>query len=83
MEPTFSILVAFTYKYGIGYENKLPWGTKLTKDMAFFRKKTTEAPEGRQNVVIMGANTYNSIPVRWRPLEDRINVVLSKNKNAR
>ena len=27
MEPNFSILVAHTAKYGIGYQNKLPWGT--------------------------------------------------------
>jgi len=34
-----------------------------------------------QNVVIMGRNTWESIPLKFRPMPNRINVVLSRNKD--
>jgi len=36
---------------------------------------------GKKNVVIMGRKTYESIPVKYRPLSNRINIVLTRNKN--
>jgi len=33
-----------------------------------------------QNVVVMGRNTWESIPEKFRPMPNRINVVLSRNK---
>jgi len=32
------------------------------------------------NVVVMGRNTWESIPPKFRPMPNRINVVLSRNK---
>lgn len=34
-----------------------------------------------KNIVIMGRKTYESIPSSYRPLKDRLNIVLSKNKD--
>jgi len=34
-----------------------------------------------QNVVVMGRNTWESIPEKFRPMPNRINVVLSRNKD--
>ena len=61
-------IVAIDKNQGIGLNNSLPWN-RLNGDMAFFKKVTTN------NVVIMGANTWKSLPGK---LKNRINVVISR-----
>lgn len=51
----------------IADENQIPWFLK--SDLDHFKKLTTN------QVVLMGANTYDSLPTK--PLPDRINLVLS------
>ncbi|KDR84968.1 hypothetical protein GALMADRAFT_218042 [Galerina marginata CBS 339.88] len=75
----FTIIVAATKSNGIGANARLPW--RLPKEMKYFAKVTSNAPEGRQNVVIMGRNTWESIPTKHRPLAKRVNAVISRNKN--
>ena len=76
MSRNFNIIVAYTKNKGIGYNNTLPW--KLKADMDFFRRKTTKTKDpSRKNVVIMGKNTYLSVPAKFRPLKDRINIVIT------
>jgi dihydrofolate reductase/thymidylate synthase len=70
-----SVIVATTSKGGIGKDGSLPW--KLPEDMAHFKKVTTSSPMGQMNAVIMGRKTWDSIPSKFRPLCDRLNVVLS------
>eukprot|EP00924_Labyrinthula_sp_SR-Ha-C_P005009 maker-scaffold_1-snap-gene-18.41-mRNA-1 protein AED:0.02 eAED:0.02 QI:203/1/1/1/1/1/2/29/490 len=67
---------------GIGYQGKLPW--RLPKEMRYFKEVTTtvSSPEAK-NVVIMGRKTYESIPEKYRPLEDRINVVISRQESSK
>lgn len=66
----FNIIVATTEDMIIGNNhNDLPW--KSSKDLRFFKDKT------KNNVVIMGRKTYESI---GKPLEDRINIVISRTK---
>ncbi|KAF9478537.1 dihydrofolate reductase [Pholiota conissans] len=72
-----TIIVAATKANGIGVNAGLPW--KLSKELKYFAQATTTAPEGRQNVVIMGRNTWESIPTKFRPLPRRMNVVVSRN----
>merc|ERR1711972_1237626 len=75
-ERAISVIVATTQKGGIGKDGTIPW--KLPEDMGHFKKVTTAAPHGKINAVIMGRKTWDSIPVNFRPLPDRINVVLSR-----
>nr|AIA18702.1 Dihydrofolate reductase [uncultured bacterium] len=72
----FSIVVAADAARGIGKGNALPW--KLPKEMAYFKRLTSEAKPGFGNAVVMGRKTYESIPSKFRPLKDRLNVVLSR-----
>lgn len=80
---SFSLVVATAQNDGIGDGKTLPWN--VPEDMAFFRtqttnlmvKGTTPSPE-RRNAIIMGRNTWNSIPAALRPLKDRLNVVISR-----
>lgn len=57
--------------YPIGKDGKIPW--RIPEDMKRFKELTVGHP------VIMGRKTYESIPLKFRPLEDRLNIVLSKN----
>lgn len=59
-------ILACDPKGGIGYQNKLPWN-KLDGDLARFKELTTDS------IVIMGRNTWDSLP--RAPLPNRTNVV--------
>jgi len=73
----FACVVAADQNDGIGKSNDLPW-PKLKADLKHFRDVTTVAPEGRRNAVIMGRRTWDSIPPRFRPMPDRLNVVITR-----
>ena len=68
-----NIAVAMTGNGGIGLNGGLPW-PHLKGDMALFSKRTTGA--GR-NAVLMGKNTWLSIPENRRPLKNRTNIIIS------
>lgn len=77
MQRTFDCVVAADRNNGIGQGGELPW-PKLKADLRFLRTKTTEAPEGKRNAVIMGRKTWDSVPPKFRPLPGRVNVVISR-----
>ena len=66
--------------YGIGLRNKLPWNIK--EDLQNFKKITTLVPNDENitymNAVVMGRNTWDSIPTQYRPLSNRLNVVITR-----
>ena len=64
---------------GIGKNGDLPW--RLKEEMKYFTRMTKAAAPGRKNAVVMGRKTYESIPPKYRPLNDRVNVVLTKQKD--
>ena len=68
-----NVAVAITENGGIGLKGGLPW-PHLKDDMALFSKRTTGAGN---NAVLMGKNTWQSIPERRRPLKNRTNIIIS------
>ena len=67
-----SIIAAMDRNHLIGNKNQLPW--HLPADFAHFKSVTMGKP------VIMGRKTFESI---GRPLPGRVNIVLSRNPDAR
>jgi len=76
MIKPFSLIVAYDLKYGIGLNNTIPW--RLPNDLKHFKKITTN--ENKLNVVIMGKNTWNSLPIK--PLSNRVNIIVSTTLNG-
>lgn len=75
--PPFSVIVAVDEKLGIGKEGGLPW--HLPGDLKYFKNITTLTSSlDKQNAVVMGRKTWESIPEKYRPLSGRINAVLSR-----
>ena len=71
--------------YSQGYVNKIPKQIigvnndlycKVKSDLKMFQTITTTKINGRENVIVMGYNTWKSI---GRILKHRINIVISKN----
>ena len=68
-----AMIVAMDEDGFIGRGNRLPW--KLSSDMTRFKELT----EGDGfNSVIMGRKTWDSLPDAFRPLPERVNIVMSR-----
>jgi dihydrofolate reductase/thymidylate synthase len=77
------------------YKNRLAIGKnndllfKLKHDMSFFKQITTtnltvqnnNTSQLSKNIVLMGRKTYFSLPENNRPLKNRINIVLTRQKD--
>ncbi len=70
---TISLIAAITENRVIGRNNDLPW--HLPDDMKYFMQTTKE------HYVIMGRRNYDSIPEKFRPLPNRTNIVVTRQKN--
>lgn len=68
-----SIIVAISENNIIGKDNSLIW--HLPADMRYFREKTTG------HCVITGRKNYESIPEKFRPLPNRTNMVITRQKD--
>ena len=68
-----AMIVAMDRDGCIGNGNGLPW--RISSDMARF-KRLTEA-DGF-NSIVMGRRTWESLPEKFRPLPERVNIVMSR-----
>lgn len=68
-----SIIAAIGENRELGKNGKLLW--HISEDLKRFKKLT----DG--HIVIMGRKTYDSIPLKWRPLSNRANIVITRNEN--
>ena len=73
---SFDIIVAYALpNYGVGLKNALPWNY-LKQDMKRFRRLTTNTKDtAKKNAIIMGRNTWESLPRGALP--GRLNCVIS------
>lgn len=67
-------IAAMTSDRVIGKNNTLP--RYLPDDLKRFKEHTTG------HTVVMGRKTYESLPERFRPLPNRNNIVITRNKDT-
>lgn len=73
MKKIISIL-AIDEEWGIGKNWDIPWQS----DLKNFKEITTHTFDpDKQNVLIMGKNTWESIPENFRPFAHRVNYIVS------
>lgn len=73
----FSIILAVDNENGLWINNSLAWD--IPKDRKYFKKITTQTTDvSKQNAVIMGRKTWESIPEKYRPFSKRFNCILSQ-----
>ena len=78
MEKKILLILACTFEGGIGFKNKIPWYIK--SDLIKFRNITSKTDDDlKENAVIMGSKTYDSLPCK--KLKNRVNIVLTKNNS--
>lgn len=70
-----SAIAAVSKNFVIGRDNDLPWN--LPDDMKFFMQTT------KGHHCIMGRKNYESIPEKFRPLPNRTNIVVTRQKTFR
>ena len=68
-----NIILATSTNFVIGKDNDLPW--HLPTDMKYFKDTT------KGHIVVMGRKCWDSIPEKYRPLPNRTNIVMSRNKD--
>ncbi len=67
---TLNLILACANKGVIGMDNQLPW--HLPEDLAHFKKLTSA------QTVLMGRKTWDSLPKAFKPLPNRLNLVLTR-----
>jgi dihydrofolate reductase len=72
-----AIIAAIARNGAIGRAGSLPWSPReFPEDMAHFKAATMSGRDG--NMVIVGRKTFESLPLKVRPLPGRVNVVVTR-----
>jgi len=67
------MIVARAQNGAIGKDNDMIWS--LPDDMKYFKETT------RNHHVLMGRKNFDSLPDSFRPLKNRVNIVITRNKD--
>ena len=83
-----NLVVAYTFgNQGIGRDGSIPWN--IPEDIKHFKKLTSSKYINDDNmsyefsIVIMGRKTWESIPDKYKPLSNRLNIILSNDSEYR
>lgn len=78
----FHLIVAIDQhsRIGIRQENKFDVLYPIPHDLKFF-SHTTKG-DSVMNAVVMGHNTWKSLPTKFKPLPDRLNIILSRTPDS-
>ena len=68
-----NMIVAYNKNRGIGFKNKIPW--RISSDLKRFKFLTIG---NKNNSVIMGRKTWESLHTNIKPLYNRNNIIISK-----
>jgi dihydrofolate reductase len=74
VSPVVKMIWAQSSNRAIGKDNEIPW--RIKEDFQYFKNMTDGC------TVIMGKNTWLSLPEKSRPLPGRRNIVLSRNPDS-
>jgi len=69
------VIAAVDDSNGIGKDGTIPW--KHPEELVYFKRITASATRGKRNAVVMGRGTWDSLPEAYRPLPDRLNIVVT------
>jgi dihydrofolate reductase len=70
--PEVALIAAVARNGAIGHDNQLLW--RLPEDGRWLRAQTTG------HAVIMGRKTWDSLPERFRPLPNRTNIIVTRQR---
>ncbi len=65
-----TLVAAISKNNCIGKDGALPW--HMPEDLKHFKKLTTD------KIVLMGRKTWESLPEKFRPLPNRLNIVITR-----
>lgn len=69
-----NLILAVDKNFGISKDGNIPW--HFPSDYKFFKHITTNT-NNKPNIVVMGKNTWDKIPDKFKPLSNRINIIVS------
>ena len=73
MKRCVNLVVAVAQNGVIGKDNQLVW--HLKDDMKFFKELTSG------HIILTGRKNYESIPLKFRPLPNRVNCIMTRNSD--
>lgn len=76
----YNLIVSVDEEFGLGKKGILPW--HISSELKYFKRITETTKNKKRNAVIMGRKCWESIPLAYRPLPNRLNIILTRNTTA-